>query len=294
MTAKLIRELAALLPQNCGYVTRNPGRFFSVNYVIEACVDDPRFGWNFVNAFVQTKQPLPAQVFNPELRRTYYHLNFGEADEAVQAAIARDCPWQNVQRYVLNALLMCTDIEIPEIAQVLGLSEEAVRIYDQLFLNARDRLSDAIYIARLVYPMGYIPPTKDDLDREDPGQRFLRAAFEYGKKEVFHMAGLARPQSGSAAVDKLAAEFERETLARGITAQRHGSSNSPELKHAKDLVLARMKVIQPEQTVPAKGLEALSISHGIMDTLLAIQAEDIQRRIYLPDESKPPPGGKSS
>src|SRR5882724_2819751 len=109
-------------------------------------------------------------------------------------AIARDCPWQNVQRYVLNALLMCADIEIPEISHLFDLTEEAVWIYEQLFFNIRERLADSLYIARLAYPLGRRSVAKEDLEREDPGQPFLRAAFEYGKNEVLYMAGLVRPQ----------------------------------------------------------------------------------------------------
>jgi len=293
MTAKVIRELAALLPKNCGYLTRGPGRFLPGNYAIENCVGDPRFGWNFVGAFIQSRQPFPPQVLNPELRRTFSHLHYREADEAVQTAIAWDFP-RNSQRYALNALLLCPDIALPEIAQLFGLSAEEVRVYEQLFYNVRDRLSDAGYIAKLVFPLGRSPVTKDNLLREDPGQPFLRAAFNHGKTEVLHMAGLIRPQSDGMPVDKLAEEFERGLLAQGVMALRHGHGSSPELKNAKDLLLARMKVVQPEQAVPDKGLEALSISHGILETLQGIQADDIKKRIYLPDEPNSLAGGNGS
>src|SRR4051794_23349174 len=102
MTTKVIRELAGLLPPNCGYLTYGLARFFPRNYALESCVGDLRFGWNFVGAFIQMRQPLPPQVLNPELRRAFYHLSYGEPDEAVQTAIAWDFP-RNTQRYALNA-----------------------------------------------------------------------------------------------------------------------------------------------------------------------------------------------
>jgi len=289
MTAQVIQKLAGLLPPDCGYFAGSLGRFLVGKCIIEM---DPRFGWNFVNAFVQTGRLLPAEVLNSELQRTFYHLHYGEADEAVQTAIAWDFP-RNAQRHVLNALLLCPDVAFSEISLIFGLSEEAVRTYEQLFFNVRDRLADSGYVAHLVYPLGEVPQTEEDFEREDPGQRFLRVAFEHGKKEVLQMAGLVRPQPGDLPVAKLAEEVERGLLARGVAALHHGQANSAEIKHAKDVVLARMKVTQPEQTLPLKGLEALSLNDGILETLRGIQEPDIQRRLYFDEPPKTPGSGPS-
>jgi hypothetical protein len=99
---------------------------------------DPAFGRRVVDIFVELCLPLPAEVEEPELLRTYSHLRFGNPDPEVQTALALEAN-QNLRRILVRCLLLLPEYTYCEIAKRADLTEGAVRIYHALHWAVRDQ-----------------------------------------------------------------------------------------------------------------------------------------------------------
>src|SRR6266487_866942 len=79
MTIERIEELVGLLPAEAAYLARIPRplsvRGFPPETDIYAHVcNDPRFGWRFIQSFLELDRPLPAQVYQWQLVRPHCYL----------------------------------------------------------------------------------------------------------------------------------------------------------------------------------------------------------------------------
>jgi hypothetical protein len=157
MRIQRVKELLELLPAESPYITRIPHELSTRGVPREVDLhayaeNDPRFGWGFVSSCVALQRALPSTITEPELVRPYVHLAYELSDPEAQLAIGLELDRADHRRILLRCGLLLPQYSYSALAQRLGLSESAVRIFEALFWNVRDRLADRIYIASLVYP----------------------------------------------------------------------------------------------------------------------------------------------
>jgi hypothetical protein len=289
MTTQLIRELIRYLPVNGPYpgmVLPGHGsadRSFQ-ELCFAVCLDDCQFGYNFVMSYVRTGQVIPAGVFDLNLRRAFYYFARNCPDDLMTEAYALMHPANIGKRKILNAFLICRDINMKQVAEAMSLSETVVSVYEQLWFNVRDRMDDKYYIGSLVFPqMRFESAAEDAGEGRDHAQELLRAGYEYGAEEVLYMAGLIPTRTSTSATSKSTEELEHLQVAEAITQARHGGANAksaPAIDRANRLVTASKRASEPDRSGDdLKGLGGVSASRSILTYVHNIQQPDIDRRI---------------
>src|SRR6266404_6124878 len=197
MTIERIEELLGLLPSEAPYLARIPRSLSVQGFPREIDIrghvlNDPSFGWNFIQSFLDLGRPLPAQVYEWQLLRPYCYLRYATYDPDARAAIELQHPANWQRRVLLWAMLIRAEYEYGAVANKLHLSEAAVRMHEALFWNVRDR--DRIYLCSLVYPetrlVEFVPGY---VLNEDPMNLALRAALDHGIVSVEELLGLKNP-----------------------------------------------------------------------------------------------------
>jgi hypothetical protein len=150
-----MEELLWLIPAEAAYLARIPRplsvRGFPPETDIYAYVcNDLKFGWKFIQSFLELDRPLPAQVYECQLVRPHCYLRYRNADREARSAIEpeRAANWQ--QCLLLRCKLFRAEYDYGAIATRPGLLEDTIRVYETLFWNVRDR--GRIYVTSLVYP----------------------------------------------------------------------------------------------------------------------------------------------
>jgi hypothetical protein len=289
MNSREIRNLIAYLPPRSPY----PGGGASLQAgsnrqfreaCLAVCLNDPKFGYNFVMSFVKTEQPLPPGVFNLSIRRDYFAQN--HRDDIFADTYALSHPANTARRRIINALLICRDITTAEIASKMDMPVETLELYEQLWFNVRDRLDDPGFIAGLLYANTRLSNLEiDSAEVPDYDIKLLRAAHEFGAAEVLYLTGVvpSREQSFSNAYQAQELEFTLMDIA--VTQARYGSTtikSAPAVDRAKSLLIAAKKGgSQDKRADDVMGLGAISASRSILDTIQRVQQPDIARRIEL-------------
>jgi hypothetical protein len=294
MTARHIRELTRYLRADGPYpgaVHSEQGSFGRSfrELCLAVCLNDPQFGYNFVMSFVTSGRTIPPGVLDMNLRRAFYYFARNTNDDVMSEAYALVHPANAANQRILNALLLCRDMKLGQIAEVLSLPENAVSVYEQLWFNVRDRLGDKSFIASLVFPQTlFVSKEQDPEEDRDYAQALLRAAVKYGADEVLYMSGLTPSRSASVQVGKSAEEFEGLLMDAALTLVRHGRANdktAPAIDRAKTLVAASKRAGQPDRlTDDIAGLGAIGAAESTLSNVARIQQQDISRRIACQQE----------
>ena len=289
MTAKTIRELTRYLPVDGPYPNatcsvRGPTERSFRELCLAVCLNDPEFGYNFVMAFVNNGRTIPPGVLDINLRRAFYYFTRNSSDDVMCEAYALVHPANTAKRRILNALLICQDTNLTQIAEVLSLPENVVGVYEQLWFNVRDRIGEKSYIAFLVFPQTRFESTEQEPgDEQDYAQALLRAGHNFGSQEVLYMAGLTATRNSIDRVAGSSGEFESILMGDALTRVRHGGANAkiaPAIDRAKTLVAASKRMGEPERTGDEiAGLGGISASRSVLENVLNIQQPDIRRRL---------------
>src|SRR5947199_2656820 len=116
MTLERIEELFGLLPPDAPYLARIPRPLSVQGFPPEIDVrahvlNDPSFGWRFIESFLELDRPLPALVYEWQLLRPYCYLRYGKWDPDARAAIEleRAANWQ--QCLWLRCMLLRSEYE---------------------------------------------------------------------------------------------------------------------------------------------------------------------------------------
>ena len=165
-----IYSLSQLIPRETGFFSDSPFQILvddDVSYETEKfarCYSNPAFGWHIVKLYADQNLPFPVCqcVTLSELeeydilREAYMFLRFSEGHEDLIYAVALESSMDPYYKNVLRGCLLVEDITAHEISRKTGLPENVVTLYEKLFYNVWDRLSDQMYIAALVNPEGMV------------------------------------------------------------------------------------------------------------------------------------------
>ena len=246
MKRERIEQLAALLPPDAEVFTSGRQSGAALPGLAErlaVALNAPNFGSRLIMHFVSRREALPPSVHESWLRRAYsHHAGKNLIPDTVMLAVEQFAqPVNEFVRDVLVALLICRDITCEEIAEHLSLNFDTVRCFEQLHFNVRDRVDEAAYIARLVFPQGRFQSLKTDgIDEMEIAQRLLVAAHQTGWKDVLWLAGLDKRQDPPSVEEELQT-FEQAILQNAVQLARSSGLNSkvaPGISHAKSLLAA--------------------------------------------------------
>jgi hypothetical protein len=299
MTTEQIREtIISDLPANSPYFQANQMRTIygceplPLSKRLAIGLNDRKFPWNVAVAYVEARKTLPFHI-EGDVRDAYdcvFH-NYDPDSHVAQACALLEPPFRT-QRHILEALLICRNIDLAGIAGWTGLPKEVVDYFQRFFFNVRDRFDDHSFIASIVFPATrYSTFSSDYHETTSDRQKLLQAGHRYGAAEIVFLAGLSRNRLNKTTLKSRTAKLQEALLENALDLVRSGYANhgnAPGLKNAMTLLVAEQNNQGsglPDETV--KGLGAISISQGIMETLQGLQAEDIKKRLYLPDNPSP-------
>lgn len=284
MTFERIRDLISYLPDTSSYfreVLNYTQQVTAVNKFMCA-YKDLSFGYKFIKALIKDNIRLPATVNEPYLRDLYFFEKFGDVNnDSVIFALGLHHPSSRNMEETVKAFLI-TDESFSKIASITGISEDALRCYEQLFYNIKDRKHEALFIANHVYPQTRMVELQDDyVKTESFGQLILRSAYNNGIEDAAYFAGLKMANSvlneKSSAVS--ATQLESAIMANahflvknGYINQRHNGISS-----AKGLLIAAKQGGAETMESDAEGLS--SLGESIWDAIKDIKGPEIQQKL---------------
>jgi hypothetical protein len=288
LDAKRIADLARyILPDDAPYFGKAAGVKTPEAERMAICLNDAKFGWHFVNSYLHARKPMPFSVTDDCLCTAFAHIWEGVSILELTDAIALTHPKNTAQSNLLKGLIMCRDISLSRICELMHISERTLKLFCELFFNVRIRLNEPGFISSLLYPKTKFDTYRADYsDNEDPGLVLMRAGYKYGANEVFRLAGVDRLGDAKEPTQELCDDFENLVMQNGVTLARAGflnSKNNSGIAHAKAALAAKKKA-NSGNDVPAgqvMGLSALSMGQGIMEVVKGLQAPDVAERRIL-------------
>jgi hypothetical protein len=281
MTIERIEELLGLLPADAPYLVRIPRSLSVQGFPPDIAnnayaFNDPSFGWGFVKSFLDLGRPLPALVYESQLLRPYCCLMYAASDKDARAALELEHPANRQRRILLRCMLLRTEYTYAAIAKKLNLSEEAIRIYEMLFWNVRDR--DRAYICSLIYPdtrqVEFVPGY---FLHEDPEMVALRAAYHHGIDVVEALLGMKDPLEDSNGVEHGRALAARFLSAANFVAKIGGiHQDLPALANARQLLSSVGRGQWKHSNQPGmddddrRGLGGMSLGRSLSETFMEI------------------------
>lgn len=202
------------------------------------------FGWKFVKSMIHHGQKLPAEAFEEEaLHRAYYfEKKMSCGDYEMRRALSIGLPQDSYERNVINGLLMVDDITYEEVANQTGISEEIIRLYEQLFFNIMDRKQESTFLAEVVYPDGRLVEALEGyVAKESSAKLFMRSGYNNGVHDVLYVAGMKTNLLQSMSANDSADKLESLIMANGYLLARNGfvsQRNASGVQSAKGLILA--------------------------------------------------------
>ena len=220
------------------------------------------------------------EVRDVVLRKAWAWQRHGKPNAVLDEAYEIKHPANHATAALLHALLLCPELKLDKIAELMGLPVAVVVSYEGLFFHVRDRLDDKAYLARLVYPTSRLSDLFNAPEISAPAQQLLQAAYEYGSEEVLYMAGLVRKRE-RADIRNDYAELETAIVDNATTLARHGALNrkeSPGLNHARTLLLAQKRVT-PLMTPAGEAGDIPNIGTEMMVELQAVAPTEIRQML---------------
>lgn len=301
MKLERILELVDLLPANAPYPVQAPqpmlNAFFSSRRSAEnnrrvAAKTDPRFGWKFVMCFVRSGKYIPELAADPVLWRAYRYEACRAEDPLMAEALDLDQPRMHFVSNLVRACLIIKELSYQDISQKTNVPAAAIRIYEELFFNVRDRMEDTAYIASLVYPdhrTVELNPRYGLLT--DAGQFLLRMAWQHGLEPMLMLAGVLK-EGGESQAGEISRRLESAIMSNALQLNRMGllnQNNVPGLMHARSIITAIKQSGQEDKADDSEmGLGALSMGDGVMQTLKGIQQPEIAKRRKLKEGTHVP------
>lgn len=291
MKLERILQLVDLLPADAPYPVNAPrsliNSFFTSSRSAEnhrrvAARTDERFGWKFVMCFVRMHRYLPDLSADPILWRAYRYEAVNADDPAMAEALDLDQPRMHFVSNLVRACLIIQEMSYQDISQKTGISVEAIRIYEELFFNVRDRIDDTAYIASLVHP----DHRADELNPRyarltDAGQFLLRMAWHHGLEPMLMLAGMLK-EGAESQPSEISKKLEGLIMSNALKLSHMGllnQNNVPGILHARNIITAVKQSGQEEKMDDSQmGLVAISLGGGIMDTLRKVTEPDINQR----------------
>jgi hypothetical protein len=223
------------------------------------------------------------EVRDVTLRKAWAWKRHGRPNAVLEEAYELTHPANQTTQNLLQALLICPELPLEKVSELMGLPLAVVQAYEGLFWNVRDRLDDRLYLSRLVYPASRFPEMSPESISVIP-QQLLQAAYEYGSNEVLYMAGLVRKRE-RAGIQNDYAELETAIVDNATTLSRHGALNrkgQPGLNHARSLLLAQKRAVVAPNESKREDVGMTNIGQSAYKELQAVATDEI--RALLEDQ----------
>lgn len=250
-----IYNLSQLIPRETGFFSGSPFQILvddDVSYETEKfarCYSNPAFGWHIVKLYADQNLPFPvcqcATLSELEeydiLREAYMFLRFSEGHEDLIYAAALESSMDPYYKNVLRGCLLVEDIEAEEISRKTGIPENVIVLYEKLFYNVWDRLSDQMYIAALVNPEGMVAELNPNFQlRTSYADLLKRAGYKNSIEDVLSLAGM-KGHAVLGTTQNIVAEFENKLMANALFLANNGMLNTRNqvgISNAKNLLAA--------------------------------------------------------
>lgn len=208
---------------------------------------DVAFGWKFAQVFARNNlelPPLPGKGEDAILQAYLYCRDTSYGSESFLQAMSLTSPERANAAKTVRALLIPRDACALKVAQRLRMAPHAVRLYEQLFFNVRDRRDDVIYIRDIVFPATRVSEMlRTEFQSDEVADMLLRAGYDNGVDDVIHMAGLAdHTERMLNAASESSRQFEALLMANAVVQANNGFLNlkrtTPALQKASQLMIA--------------------------------------------------------
>ena len=245
MTFSDIKKLLDILPDTSMYfkeVFNYSPTLNDVNRFLCA-YKDLMFGFRFVSALVMENIALPAYVDNEALNKLYMYLKYHHKDDNIIYTTSLHHPsCRNIENCIKASLF--SNASFDEISEKLGLPKKVIEYYSDLFYNIRDRKSEALFIADIVYPETRMIEFDERYSKNEAFSTMLiRSAYNNGLDDSLYLMGLSSSsdvfKSNSTAVES-ATKLEASIMANGLFLARNGYLNQKNtgLSSAKNILIA--------------------------------------------------------
>ena len=172
MKIEMIRQLVDMMPPANGLYRNNPvidpGLDWKDTLLSEA-ERDPGFPWRYVHECVSMGLTLPRCVTSEPMRLAFIYLTTRKDNDHLRTArIIRKDTYRD-KATAMEIFLLRKELTLQDIALLIGIHVEAVKIYEGLFFNVRDRLDDPGFARHIAFPASrQVQFAKDYLQKTDP------------------------------------------------------------------------------------------------------------------------------
>ena len=287
MTFERIQELAQYIPDDSAYCNEILGhtkQLTTINKFIRS-YKDVAFAYHFLKTLVDNNKTLPASVDEPELYATYQFLRYNAYKPDVVFAISLTHPSNKNLEDVIKAFLI-TDESLDKLQVSTGIPASVLNLYEKLFFNVRDRKSEALWLANLVYPNTRMVEVMDNYTKnEDFGKLLMRSAYNNGLEDVMYFSGLkieSFVNSDSTLATDMAKKLETCIMANAYFLSRNGflNSKSTGIGHAKGLLIAARQSGMDTAGADTEGIGGV-LGEQMMQSLLKIKGPEMQEKLEL-------------
>jgi hypothetical protein len=202
-------------------------------------MNDRQRGWRVAVTHHASREPLPASLRDPHIRRAYRYLQGAHDEQMAMAHAMKVSPNCKNTRQVLQGFLCARDISQQGIALQLELEVEVVKLFEALFFNVRER-GDG-FRPSVMFPetrIGAVVEAEKDFHEID--LMLVRVGRDYGWKGVARLAGLRTMEDEGESTEDTLADMERTIAANARMLARADHLNckeSPGIRHGKTLMM---------------------------------------------------------
>jgi len=247
-------------------------------------VNDPQWGWRVAMTHHASREPLPASLRDPSIRRAYRYLEGAHDNQMSMAHALKASPDCRSMRHVLQGFLCARDISLEGIALQLEVEAEVVKLFAALFFSVRKR-GDGFRAGVLFpeTPIGAVVEAEKDFD--DLERTLMRVGRERGGKDVARLAGLRTLEDEGDSTESILADMERTIAANARMLALAGHLNrkdSPGIRHGKTLMMQPKPGALHLQTDDDKvGLGSFGMKALVLEHFRRIAGPDVQYRLAL-------------
>lgn len=231
-----------------------------------------------------SREPWPASLRDSSIRRAYRYLEGYRDEQTAQAHALKASPDGINMRQVLQGFLCARDISLEGIALQLELDPEAVKLFEALFFNVRER-GDGLRAGVLFPETWIVAVVAAEKDFNDLERTLMRVGRGYGWKEVARLAGLRPMEAKGESSKTMLADMEKTMAANARMLALAGHLNrreSPGIRHGKTLTMRPKPEAVRQQTDDDKvGLGSFGMRAPVLEYFRRITDVDTKYRIAL-------------